>query len=167
TDAMLEEAGVNIELKDTRLKAGESTTGSAIYTVTQADIDSGLVKNVATATGTPPGYDRENPPTDPEDPTHPPVSPPDEAEVPVEQNAKIDLVKEADKKEVSKTNETVTYSFLATNTGNVTLTDVVLHDPMLGGEVTLDKTTLAPGEEAKGTASYKVTEADLDKTELV
>src|SRR5699024_4632546 len=64
-------------------------------------------------------------------------------------------------------NETVTYSFLATNTGNVTLTDVVLHDPMLGGEVTLDKTTLAPGEEAKGTASYKVTEADLDKSELV
>src|SRR5699024_6427965 len=99
-DDMLETAGIDVELETTILAPGESTTGSAVYTVTQADIDSGLVKNIATSTGTPPGYDPEDPPTDPEDPAYPPVSPPDEVEVPAEQDSQISLVKEADKKEV-------------------------------------------------------------------
>src|SRR5699024_7612230 len=73
-DDMLAELDIEIELEETTLAPDESTTGTAVYTVTQADIDNGGVYNVATTTGTPPGYD----PEDPEFPDEPPVSPPSE-----------------------------------------------------------------------------------------
>lgn len=49
------------------------------------------------------------------------------------------------------------------NTGNVTLTNVSVDDPMLGGAIELEETTLAPGEQTTGTAVYEVTQADLEK----
>src|SRR5699024_453204 len=150
-DAMLENVGIDVELETTTLKPGESTTGSAVYTVTQADIDNDIVKNIATSTGTPPGYDPEDPPTDPEDPSFPPVSPPDEVEVPAEQDPAIDLVKEADKKEVSEAGEQVTYTFTVTNNGNVTLDDVKVYDETFKKDVDVEKTKLAPGESTTGT----------------
>ena len=48
-----------------------------------------------------------------------------------------------------------------TNTGNVTLSQVTVTDPMFPAGILLDKTTLAPGEIAIGTANYKATEADV------
>src|SRR5699024_3266069 len=161
-DTMLEKAGVEVVLEKTTLKPGESTNGVAVYTVTQSDIDRGIVKNVATSTGTPPGYDPENPPTDPEDPTYPPVSPPDEVEVPVKQDPAISLVKEADKKEISQAGEVVTYTFTVMNTGNVTLKDVSVYDETFKKDVEVAKTTLKPGESTKGTLQYVVTQDDID-----
>src|SRR5699024_9143162 len=161
-DAMLENVGIDVELETTTLKPGESTTGSAVYTVTQADIDNDIVKNIATSTGTPPGYDPEDPPTDPEDPSFPLVSPPDEVEVPAEQDPAIDLVKEADKKEVSEAGEQVTYTFTVTNNGNVTLDDVKVYDVTFKKDVDVEKTKLAPGESTTGTLQYVVTQDDID-----
>src|SRR5690606_31054557 len=64
---------------------------------------------------------------------------------------------------------TVEYSFTATNTGNVTLTDVSITDPLEGlSALTYDWATataegvLAPNESVTATATYTVTQADRD-----
>lgn len=54
----------------------------------------------------------------------------------------------------------IVWSFTVTNTGETTLEDVTVVDPMVGA-VTLDTTTLAPGESASGSVTSTVTEADL------
>ncbi|MDI9616246.1 MAG: hypothetical protein QFX31_02600 [Methanothrix sp.] len=56
--------------------------------------------------------------------------------------------------------QTVTYEYVVTNTGDVTLSGVSLEDSELG-KVDLDKDVLAPGESASGTKQYTVTENDL------
>src|SRR5699024_2027292 len=161
-DPMLEELDMKVELDKTTLKPGETTTGTAVYTVTQEDIDNGGVFNVATTTGTPPGFD----PEDPEFPDEPPVSPPDEENVPAKQDAKISLDKSADIDEYTKVGDEVVYTFTVTNTGNVKLTDVKVDDETFQVEVGLDKTTLAPGESTTGTFTRTVTQEDLDKGQI-
>lgn len=56
---------------------------------------------------------------------------------------------------------TITYVFDITNSGNVSLYDVALDDPMLGGDVTIEDTTLAPGASTTGTATYDLTDEDI------
>ncbi len=74
-DAKLAELGIEVTCESTSLAAGASLDcESGEYTITEADVAAGSVKNVATATGEVP----EGTPGDPEDPT----SPPSEVEVP-------------------------------------------------------------------------------------
>ncbi|WP_458573397.1 DUF7507 domain-containing protein, partial [Clavibacter phaseoli] len=94
------------------LAPGESATFTAEYTVTQADVDGGVLTNTATATGTPPPG------------TQLPPVPPSTVEVPPTQTPGLSIVKSADLDEISTAGEVVTYSFVVTNTGNVTLADV-------------------------------------------
>jgi len=54
---------------------------------------------------------------------------------------------------------TVTYCYQVQNTGDVKLTDVSLTDDKYG-TITLDKTTLEPGETAEGTSTHTVTPSD-------
>src|SRR5699024_2979651 len=94
----------------------------------------------------------------------------DEVEVPTDPTSAIELEKTSDVEEVTYIGQEVTYTFVATNTGDTTLTDVVVTHPMLdkaGIEVALNKTTLALSEKTTGTAVYTTTEADLKKAELV
>ncbi|MGI6450078.1 MAG: DUF7507 domain-containing protein [Desulfitobacteriia bacterium] len=56
--------------------------------------------------------------------------------------------------------DTVTYTFIVTNTCNDIIRDITILDSMLG-EITLDKTTLAPGEKATGTKTYTISEKDF------
>jgi len=58
--------------------------------------------------------------------------------------------------------DSITWSYVVTNTGNVPLTDVTVNDPE-GGTITCVPTTLAVGENATctGTATHTVTLADL------
>ncbi|ROR73586.1 DUF7507 domain-containing protein [Bogoriella caseilytica] len=137
------------------LAPGESATFTAEYTLTQDDINEGGVTNTATATGTPPG-DVELPPV-----------PPSEVEIPVASDPSLSVVKSADLEEVTEAEQEIVYSFVVTNTGNVTITDAA---PVEGdfsgsgelGEITPESVALAPGEEATFTASYVVTQADID-----
>src|SRR5699024_5486203 len=109
------------------LAPGESLTGTATYTLTQADVDAGQVVNTATTTGTPP--------------SGPPVEDEDEHEQPLTSTPAIDLVKTG----VIKGDE-VTYTFVVTNTGNVTLTDVTVHDELVGlSEITFAEWPSAVG----------------------
>lgn len=137
------------------LAPGESVTASAAYTLTQADVDAGSVDNTATATGTPPkGED---------------VTDEDDVTVPVAPGPGIDLRKSSSLEQGagSVAGDTVNYYFTATNTGNVTLTGVTIVDEMEGlSELSYtwpgEAGVLAPGEQVTATATYTLTQADVD-----
>ncbi|MDR0283595.1 MAG: DUF11 domain-containing protein, partial [Propionibacteriaceae bacterium] len=135
---------------------GNTMTCTAAYTLTQADVDAGGVTNTATAAGTPPGGD-------------PVESEEDESVLPVADTPALDLVKTGklapDAKGVA--GDVVTFTFTVTNTGPVTLSDVTISDPFPGlsaltyGWPGADG-VLAPGESATATATYALTQADID-----
>src|SRR5690606_4923298 len=132
---------------------------SATYTVTQGEKDAGMVENLATATGTPPTTDPDNPatPITPVPSTPDPDNPgtPGDPGIPTEVEVPADPAPSFVKTGVlSSDGNTVTYTFTVTNIGNVTMTGVSVTDPKITGAITLDATELAPGEVATGTASY-------------
>jgi hypothetical protein len=57
--------------------------------------------------------------------------------------------------------DTIAYSFLVTNTGNVTATSVALSDPKVG-PVSCPVMILVPGASMTCTGSYTLTQADMD-----
>jgi LPXTG-motif cell wall-anchored protein len=141
----------------TSLAVNTSVTCTASYTVTQADVDNGSITNAAIATGTPPGS------------TTPVPSAPDTVLVPAPNSPSIAVVKTADPSTITAAGQPITYSFTATNTGNVTLTDVAIDEGAFSGTGTLSAATcdtgaasLAPGATVRCTATYTATQADVD-----
>ena len=133
------------------LAPAATLTCTATYTVTQADIDAGMVANTATLTGTDPdGY---------------PVEDSAQEEVPATHAPSISVAKTASVQTASAVGEVIKYTMVATNTGNVTLTDVKIDDPLPGlADLACDEAapaTLAPGEQLTCEATYTVTAADL------
>ena len=170
TDEMLTEAGIDIKWnwnKEGILLPGETITGEAEnYIVTQADIDAGSVKNVVIM--------------DAKDPSGKPLDP-KEAEVKtiLAQAPSHKVTKAVDKTKIeeAKIGDELNYTFTYTNTGNVTLHDIEFTDEMLSNaEVTINwdwttsaakaEGTLFPGETIKGSASYKVTQKDIDNKKV-
>jgi len=127
------------------MAVGETIIITATYTVTDADIDAGSVTNCAIA-------DYEGKQSNESCVT-----------VPVDQNPSLSLVKTAKPYKVKQAGDVITYTFVVTNNGGVTLHDVVIVDEMLeaaGVEIPVVG-TLAPGETKVVKATYTVTEADL------
>jgi uncharacterized repeat protein (TIGR01451 family) len=92
-----------------------STTCSGTYVASPADIDLGVIRNTAIATGVPPGG--------------PPVnSNPSSAVVTAVQTPGITILKTANRSTVTAVGDPVVYSFVVTNTGNVTLTNITVND---------------------------------------
>lgn len=148
---------VPITLPKTVLGPGESMQATFTYELTQADIDAGVVYNHATVTG--------------DDPTGTPTEADDDNTVTIKHNPSISLVKEllGDSEIIdAHAGDVVTYLFTITNTGNVTLTDIVLEDKMEG--VVLDvsemKTVLTPGESTTATGTYVLRQTDIDAGEV-
>ncbi|MFC7285126.1 DUF7507 domain-containing protein [Phocicoccus pinnipedialis] len=144
--------GGNIELESTMLNPGKSVTVSKEYTVTQEDLDNGKIVNVATVKGEDP---RGNTSTDEDDVT-----------IVGTQHSELMLEKTSDTEEITKAGQVVTYNFKVTNNGNITVKNIVLNDPMLGGTIDLEKTTLAPGESVTVSKEYTVTQDDLNNGEV-
>jgi uncharacterized repeat protein (TIGR01451 family) len=152
------ELDLAITCSPTTLAPGSSAdcTTSGTHVVTQSDVDAGgVISNTAEAVAT--------------TPTDGTVRDSDTATVPVvAPNALIALDKiaslnDADNDGKLDVGETITYTFVVTNIGNVTLSGVTVTDPMLG-TVTCDPTTLAPQETADCTAAdHTVTQADIDQ----
>ncbi|UYW01922.1 gliding motility-associated C-terminal domain-containing protein [Flavobacterium agricola] len=64
---------------------------------------------------------------------------------------------------VAELNETITYTFEATNVGNVTLTDVKLSDSFLNiAQQAYEPASINPGETATITVSYTINQLDID-----
>jgi uncharacterized repeat protein (TIGR01451 family) len=133
----------------TLLAPGAHVTCTASYATTQGDVDLGSLSNTGTATGTPP--------------TGPDVTDSSPVTVPSVQKPAISVVKSGDVSSYSRPGKPVTYSYLVTNTGNVTLTDVTVTDPLPGlSKISCPDTVLAAGASMTCTATYTTTQADVD-----
>ncbi len=132
------------------LDPGNSETCTATYTTTQADVDAGSVTNSAVASGTPPFG-------------APTTTTPSSLTIPATQTPGITLAKGGTPSSFSAAGTTITYSYVVTNDGNVTLTAVTVTDPKAGlSAVGCPQPTLAPGAFETCTATYSTTQADMD-----
>ena len=136
------------------LAPGGALTCTASHTITQGDLDDGFVTNVAFATGTDTNGD-------------PVVSPDDEETVDADQNPALSIVKTASPLTYDEVGDVIDYSYLVTNTGDVSLTNVVVNDPHSGlSAISCPATALAVGANMTCSATYDVTQADVDAGQI-
>ena len=132
------------------LVAKASTTCTATYKVTQADMDNGSLSDTATVTGTPPGNGT------------PVTSPPSSVTITVSQIAHITIITTAGVAYYTKAGNVIPYTFLVTNTGNVTLTAVSVKSFLVGlSKITCPTKVLSVGQTMACTASYLTTGHDV------
>ncbi len=103
--------------------AVDNTTVTGSYTLTQADIDAGTFDNTATATGDCP--QAEDCVTDDDDDRQPLVA------GPAIMLDKVGTLNDDDGTPGISAGDTIDYAFTVTNTGNVTLTNVTVTDPLI------------------------------------
>jgi uncharacterized protein (UPF0332 family) len=131
---------------DGALSPGESLDCTAVYTITQADLDAGSVTNLATASG---GGVTSNQAT---------------VTVTAVQTKSLTLTKLAEPLTYDHVGQVITYTYLITNTGNVTLAEPFL---VMDDKTTVDCTqpadgTLSPGESMECTAAHIISQVDID-----
>jgi uncharacterized repeat protein (TIGR01451 family) len=137
------------------LLPGEQATATASYTITQADVDRGTVANVATASGKPPVGDKITQTSNTSTTTV------------AAQNPRLTVTKTANPTTNARLGTVVDYAIAVTNSGNVTLTGITVTDALpglTGFTVVWPGTagTLAPGQVARATPSYRVAQTDVD-----
>jgi uncharacterized repeat protein (TIGR01451 family) len=84
-----------------------------------------------------------------------------QATVTANQTPDIDITKSADPVTYDAAGDEITYTFRVENTGNVTLTDVTVTDPMFPA-MTCGTVTLIPGDTIICTATYTITQDDIN-----
>jgi uncharacterized repeat protein (TIGR01451 family) len=158
--------------------ASNNTTFTGTYVLTQADINAGEIINLATTTGTTPnGTPVSDDSDDPQDPTN--VDPnldgnPDDPTVTLlPQDPSIVVEKtgvwnDANNDGYAQVGETITYTFEVENTGNVTLTNVTITDPLVsisGGPIAV----FAPGavDNSTFTGTLVLTQAHINAGQIV
>lgn len=130
-----------------------SVTCTASYTVTQDDVDAGSIDNTAIAAAEFNGAGVQ--------------SPSSSAQVTVEQEPSLTLKKSANLDSVGSAGQSITYSFLVTNDGNVTIDGIEVAETSFSGTgslgaISCPTTVLAPADDTTCTAEYTVTQADID-----
>ena len=167
TDALITAApnngALNCPAGIASMAPGDVLTCTATYTVTQTDIDAGLVTNTANVTGTPPV-------------SVPPLDAPsaDSANMAtIAPLPDLDIIKSADPLVAPlQDGDIVTYTFIAENSGNVTINGVAPVDsgPTFNGAAATNALSaftpltadLAPGESQNFTATYVLSQTDID-----
>jgi len=133
-----------ITLDRQSLAPDEEATGSASRTIAEEDLPGPMV-NKATATAT--------------DRLGKDVSSETRASVDLTYTASMDVAKTPSPAEAN-VGETITYTYTVKNTGTVSIKGLKLSDNKLK-EIQMDKSDLAPGDTATGSATYIVSESDL------
>ncbi|MEL0644787.1 gliding motility-associated C-terminal domain-containing protein, partial [Olleya sp. Ti.3.14] len=148
------------------------------YTVTQADIDAGVITNTVTVTGNEILNNTEVSANDTyvidENNTDVMFCPP---------TGSINIVKTGvfnndNDNECTEIDETISYTFTVTNTGNVSLGNIVITDSLLDNAIPTvtislisgdlnNNNILEPTETWIYTATYLVTQIDIDATEVI
>jgi uncharacterized repeat protein (TIGR01451 family) len=145
---------------DNTLLPGQTVTATTSYVISQDDVDAGSVVNTATGTGTPPG-------------TTVAITEDGTSTVPLGQRAELTAVKTGVLRpnQLGQVGDIIDYEVVVTNTGNVTVHDGTLLDPLPGITIPVvewprpgvaNEGIVGPGERAIGRASYALTQADID-----
>ncbi len=142
------------------LAPGEDVTCEMAYALTQADVDAGAVTNTAVATASASGT--------------PTTTDPSTATVTIDRAPALSLVKSAQVATPGeiRAGDQITYSFVITNTGNVTIADPHVEEGAFTGTGPLDDPAcengdpLAPGDQLVCAATYTVTQEDVDSGEI-
>ncbi|PKQ21622.1 MAG: hypothetical protein CVT65_17585, partial [Actinobacteria bacterium HGW-Actinobacteria-5] len=142
----------SVSCQATSLNVGASTTCTGSYPLTQADVDAGQVVNNASVSGTTPSAST--------------VTASATATKTIPQAPAITLTKSAGSIVDNDANghdvgDTIPYSFVVKNTGNVTLTSIAVNDPKVG-TMTCPTTTLAPNASTTCTATYTLLQTDVN-----
>ena len=140
-------------------------TADNAHTVTTADVDAGFVTDIATATGT--GVIGGT--SDPSDPATATI--PTAQVAPLVAIAKNGSVSPASRQTGARPGDTISFSYLVTNIGNIELTSVAVDDPTLGS-VTCPAPAapgLSPGDSLTCTAdqTHTVSQADAEAGQVV
>ncbi len=149
-----------IACPQTTLVPAESMTCIGSYAIAQADIDAGVRDNTATATG--------------DDPNGDTVTDDDSHSEPIAQIPDINLIKDGlldvGDDGVANVGDVIEYTFVLTNTGDVTVSAASITDPMVptitcpsGNPIP----SLEPGASETCTGIYAITQADIDAGEKV
>lgn len=141
---------------DGALDVGETWVYTAQRTVTQGDLDNGSYYNVATGNG--------SADTDGDAAGDTPVTDSDDETIDATQTPALAIKKDITAGATySAVGDVVYYSYLITNSGNVTLAGpFTVEDDIIGTLLDCAAGPLAPGENVVCTASYTITQADLD-----
>jgi len=149
------------------VEPGQTCVLTGTYKVTQADANAGLVRNTAVVRAeTPPGVPSPCVAGGSDPKCNPTVT------VPVTQAPGLTSVKTMDRNADEDGNgavsvgDTLTYSITVTNTGNVTLADVVVTDDKITPN-TITCASVDPGRTCVLTGTYKVVQADVDAAAVV
>src|SRR6266540_1852177 len=144
TDSKADAPGVSCP--QTTLAVGANMTCTASHTVTQAEIDAGgNLSNTGIADS-----DQTGPAQD-------------SLDIPIAQSASLSIDKSSTTTSITAAGQVVPYSYLVTNTGNVSLTGVTVTDSKADAPgVSCPQTTLAVGANMTCTASHTVTQAEID-----
>lgn len=137
----------------TTLAPAASATCTAAYTTTQDDIDAGTIDNTAIAAAEFDGAGVQ--------------STASSAQVTVDQSPSLALTKSANLTSIGSAGQSITYSFLVSNDGNVTIDGIDVQETAFSGSDPLDPvvcpaTELAPGDDMTCTTSYVATQTDID-----
>ena len=158
TDPMLGGTVSCNKLQDAALAPGDEVSCAPVtYTLTQSDVDRGKVNNEASVAA---------------DAPHGSVTDAAQATVAAPGTDAVELVKSAGGA-IDTTGDgrigagdRIDYTFTVRNLGSTTLSGLLLHDPLLGGELSCDAldSDLAPGAEVScGPIGYPLTQADIEE----
>jgi len=137
----------------TSLIPDSSTTCTNTYSITQADLDAGSVTNQATATV---NFNNITVPSDVAITT-----------VNAVQTPKLSLIKSANPLTYTLVGETITYTYILKNIGNVTLTyPFSIYDTQTYGTCPDTPTNLVPSSSITCTASYTITQVDVNSGKI-
>jgi gliding motility-associated-like protein/uncharacterized repeat protein (TIGR01451 family) len=148
---------VNLAVTPSTLAPNATGTATATYTINQADVDAGKVTNSATVTGTTPTNGTV---TDISGTTIINDTP---TETPVTLSPSIALVKTGVVGGTGAVGNVITYTFTVTNTGNTTLTNIIVNDALTNSvNLAVTPSTLAPNATGTATATYTIQQSDID-----
>ncbi len=153
------------------LLPGQSVVFQASYTLIQEDINRGSVVNTALVTAQQPnGTFIEDLSDDPNDLTDVDLNgdgnPDDPTVIITPQFASVAVVKSVDKATYSGIDEVLTYTIEVTNTGNISLFNIVVEDPLIDFSTTNTIAQLLPNESMSVEGTYQIAQEDIDNQQL-
>ncbi|WP_405250827.1 gliding motility-associated C-terminal domain-containing protein [Dokdonia sp. Asnod3-C12] len=172
----------NAVVTPSTLQPTEMGSVTANYILTQADVNAGNLENTATATGTDPNgaavtdvSDSTNPNDDEGQPGNSDADADDTNDptnLPIPATPALALVKtsayaDTNGDGVVSPGDMIAYTFVVTNTGNVTVTSIDVTDTNLTPSLVGTIASLAPMANQTLTASYTITQADVNAGEVI